>query len=346
MIPLRNFTFKLRPKVLVTHKEFAEIGMKMLEEKCDVTVCDTLEREEILAKSKGIEGIIWATHCKLDSEACEAAGPQLKVVSTMSGEKFLIFFNSGLKLLDLFTVGLDFVDLDEIKRRKIQLGFTPSVLNDSVADIGVGLALAASRRFHEGRRRIETCTWQSTLKFLLGHQFKASTVGFVGFGGIGQTIAKRLHGFDVGRFLYCGHKKNKEADKFCAEFVPFLELVQQSDFVFIICPLTEETRKMFNAEIFALMKPTSILINIARGDIVDQDALYDALKNKKIFAAGIDVMTPEPLPSDHPLMTLPNCMITPHLGAATFQTRDDMAIVAATNVLAGLAGEPLHSAAF
>jgi glyoxylate/hydroxypyruvate reductase len=190
--------------VLVTHKDFAEVGMKILRDKCEVTVCDSLAREEILMKSKGMDGIIWATHCKLDSEACDAAGPQLKVVSTMS-------------------VGLDFVDLDEVKRRKIQLGFTPSVLNDSVADIAMGLAIAASRRFHEGRGRIENATWQSTLKFLLGYQFKNATVGFVGFGGIGQTIAKRLHGFDVGRFLYCGHNKKPEAEKmFNAKFVPFL----------------------------------------------------------------------------------------------------------------------------
>lgn len=327
MIPIRNFTLKWRPKVLVTHVDFAEVGMNILREKCDVFVCETLEREEILVKSKGMDGIVWAWHCKLDAEALDAAGPQLKVVSTMS-------------------VGLDFVDLDEVKRRKVHLGFTPSVLNDSAADIGVGLALAASRRFHEGRRKIETSTWQSTLKFLLGHQLKSSTVGFVGFGGIGQTIAKRLSGFEVTKILYCGHTKKPEADKFKAEFVPFLELVERSDFIFIICPLTHETRKMFNAEVFSRMKSTSVLVNIARGDIVDQDALYDALKANTIFAAGIDVMTPEPLPPDHPLMTLPNCVITPHLGAATFQTRHDMAMVAAYNVLAGLTGEDLHSPAY
>ena len=179
-----------------------------------------------------------------------------------------------------------------------------------------------------------------------GQEIRDSTVGIVGFGGIGQTIAKRLSGFDVGQFLYCGHNKKLEADKFNAKFVPFLELVERSDFIFIICPLTEETRKMFNAEVFGRMKPTSVLINIARGDIVDQEALYFALKTHKIFAAGLDVMTPEPLPPDHPLMTLPNCLIIPHLGSATIRTREDMAKVAAINVLAGLADEPMLSAAY
>lgn len=308
----------------MTHKDFAEIGMKILAEKCDLSICETLNRDEILVKSKGMDGIVWTSHSKLNAEACDAAGPQLKVVSTMS-------------------VGLDFVDLPELRRRKIKLGFTPRVLNDSVADIGMGLALAASRRFHEGRQTIENSTWQSTMKFMLGHNFKSSTVGFVGFGGIGQTVAKRLAGFEVAKILYCGHTIKAEAEKFNADFVPFLELVEQSDFIFIICPLTAETRHMFNADVFERMKPTSVLINIARGEIVDQVALYNALKNNKIFAAGIDVMTPEPLPANHPLMTIKNCVITPHLGAASFTTRNEMAVVAAYNVLAGLAGEKLHS---
>jgi glyoxylate/hydroxypyruvate reductase len=324
MIPVRNFALNWRPKVLVTHKDFAEIGMKILAEKCDLSVCETLDRDEILTKSKGMDGIVWTTHSKLNAEACDAAGPQLKVVSTMS-------------------VGLDFVDLPELKRRNIQLGFTPHVLNDSVADIGIGLAIAASRRFLEGRRRIENSTWQSTLKFLLGHQLKNSTVGLVGFGGIGQAIARRLRGFEVAKILYCGHTEKPEAIKFNADFVPFFDLIERSDFVFIICPLTTETRSMFNADVFNRMKTTSVLINIARGDIIDQKALYEALKSNKIFAAGIDVMCPEPLPSDHPLMSLENCVITPHLGAASVTTRNDMAVVAAYNVLAGLSGEKLHS---
>lgn len=324
MAPVRNFVLNWRPKVLITHRDFAEVGINILREKCEVIICESLERKEILTKAKGVDGIVWTTHAKLDSEACDAAGPQLKVVSTMS-------------------VGLDFVDIDELKRRKIRLGYTPNVLNDSVADIGIGLALAASRRFLEGRRTIENSTWQSTLKFLLGHQLKSSTVGFVGFGQIGQTLAKRLTGFEVGKFLYCGHKPKLEAVKFNADFIPFIELISRSDFIFIICPLTEETRRMFNHNVFARMKSSSVLINIARGDIVDQDALYDALKSKKIFAAGIDVMTPEPLDPNHPLMTLENCVITPHLGAASFKTRDEMAIVASYNVLAGLTGEKLQS---
>jgi glyoxylate/hydroxypyruvate reductase len=284
----------------------------------------------LLEKCNGVDALYWSTwaaHNRLTAEVLDAAGPQLKSIAVCSA-------------------GFDFVDLEEVKRRKIPLGYSRNILNDAVADIAVGLAIAASRRFHEGRQKIEGSAWEKRPQWLLGQEIRDSTVGIVGFGGIGQTIAKRLTGFDVGQFLYCGHNKKPEADKIGAKFVPFMELVEKSDFVFIICPLTSETRKMFNAEVFNKMKPTSVLVNVARGDVVDQEALYDALKNNKIFAAGLDVMTPEPLPSNHPLMTLPNCVITPHLGAATQRTRNDMAMVAAVNVLAGLADEPMKFPAY
>lgn len=328
MIPARTFNFKSwRPKVLVTHNDVPTAGFQLLKEYCEVTICEKLTREELLAKSKGMDAIFWATHSPLDKEFFEAAGPQLKALSTMS-------------------VGLDYVDLEEVKRRKIPLGYTPNVLNDAVADIGVGLAIAAGRRFHEGRLKIESSQWEKRPQWLLGQEIRNSTVGIVGFGGIGSTIAKRLQGFDVKEFLYCGHNKKPAADKFGAKFVSFDELCSKSDFIFIICPLTQETRHMFNKQAFEKMKSTAVLINVARGDIVDQEALYDALKNHKIFAAGLDVMTPEPLPADHPLLSLPNCVVIPHLGSATFVTRDDMAKAAAVNVLAGLAGEELLFAAY
>lgn len=142
---------------------------------------------------------------------------------------------------------------------------------------------------------------------MLGVDIRGSTVGIVGFGGIGQTVAKRLSGFDVGQFLYCGHNKKPAADKIGAKFVTFDELIRQSDFVFIICPLTPETKHLFNAEVFSKMKSTSVLVNVARGPVVDQEALIEALKMNTILAAGLDVMYPEPIPANHPLLNLPNC---------------------------------------
>ena len=320
----------LRQKVLVTHFDTPEVALNKLREFCDVIICETSELEELLEKCKGVDGLYWSSwgaHNRLTAEVLDAVGPQLKCISTCS-------------------VGFDFVDLEEVKKRKIPLGYTPNILNNSVADIAVGLAIAASRRFHEGRQKIKDSAWEPRLQWMTGEDIRDSTVGIVGFGGIGQTIAKRLSGFDVGHFLYCGRNKKPEADKIGAKFVPFSELVEKSDFVFIACPLTSENHKMFNAEVFDKMKPTSVLVNVARGDIVDQEALYDALKNNKIFAAGLDVMTPEPLPADHPLLSLLNCVIIPHLGGATTRTRNDMATVAAINVLAGLANQPMHSPAY
>lgn len=235
-----------------------------------------------------MDGILVATHIKVDAEFFDAAGPQLKAISTKSA-------------------GIDYVDLAEVKKRNVLLGSTPIVLNNAVADIAVGLLVAAARRFHEGRSMIERNQWdRSSPSWLLGQDFRDSTVGIVGLGGIGQEIVHRLKGFRIGRFVYSGHTRKPEGDELGAHFVSFDELLTTSDFVVVACPLTEETRHMFDEPAFAKMKRTSVFVNIARGDIVVQDALIAALRNGTIFSAGLDVMTPEPLPVDHPLLQLDN----------------------------------------
>ncbi|XP_055683026.1 glyoxylate reductase/hydroxypyruvate reductase-like [Lutzomyia longipalpis] len=316
-----------RPKVLVTHCEIPQAGLDILRQKCEVILTTGLPqptREEVLRLSKGVDGILWANHEKLNAEALDVAGPQLKAISTMSA-------------------GIDYVDVKEVKKRNIPLGYTPTVLNDSVADIAVALAVAAGRRFHEGQLKIAASEWERRPQWMLGRDIRGSTVGIVGLGGIGQTIIERFRGFNVGEFLYTGHKPKPEAVNLNASFVSFDDLLRRSDYVILSCPLNPETKHLINKDALAKMKPTSVLINVARGEIVDQEALLDALQRKQIFAAGLDVTTPEPLPADHPLLTLPNCFIIPHLGSATVQTRSDMATVAALNVLQGLAGEPMFS---
>ena len=163
------------------------------------------------------------------------------------------------------SAGLDYVDCAAVFARNITLGHTPMILNDAVADQGIGLMIAAGRRFHEGRRKIERNEWENRPQWLLGQDIKASTVGIVGFGGIGQTIAKRLKGFNAAKILYSGHKEKPEANELKAEFVTFDELITKSDFVFICVPLTNETKGMFNIEVFKKMKRNSVLINVARG---------------------------------------------------------------------------------
>lgn len=167
----------------------------MLFVRCEVIICEGLPeptRKEILTKSQGIDGILWATHEPLNAEALDRAGPQLKVISTKSA-------------------GIDYVDVPEMKRRGIPLGHTPNVLSDAVADLAIGLMIAAARRFHEGNLKIVNDNWESgNLRWLLGQDIKGSTIGIVGFGGVGQKIAKRLKGFDVGPILYSGRKERPE----------------------------------------------------------------------------------------------------------------------------------------
>lgn len=277
-----------RPKVLITHTKLPDEAINILRRKCELSFVNSNERSEILRMVKGVDGLLWASLDKLNAEILDAAGPQLKSISVI-------------------TAGLDYVDVAEIKRRNIRLGYSSTVSSQATSEAAIGLALAAGRRFREGRLNIEKNQWEDQPQIFLGVEIRSSVIGIVGLGGIGQAIAEDIAGFGPTKILYSGHSEKPEAEKLNAKFVSFQELIEKSDFVFITCPLNEETKHMFNAEVFGRMKPTSVLVNVARGDIVDQEALYDALKDGKIFAAGLDVTTPEPLRSDHPLMTLPNC---------------------------------------
>lgn len=177
------------------YKYFSESILNYEFVRCEVIICEGLPqptRDEILTKSQGVDGILWATHEPLNAEALDRAGPQLKAISTKSA-------------------GIDYVDVAEMKRRGIPLGYTPNVLNDAVADLAIGLMIAAARRFHEGYLKIVNDNWETgNPKWMLGLDIKGSTIGIVGFGGIGQTIAKRLKGFDVGSILYSGRKERPE----------------------------------------------------------------------------------------------------------------------------------------
>uniref|UniRef100_A0A1A9WL38 Glyoxylate reductase/hydroxypyruvate reductase n=1 Tax=Glossina brevipalpis TaxID=37001 RepID=A0A1A9WL38_9MUSC len=319
-------------KVLVTHPEVPKEALDLLSQVTEVIVCQSLppNRSEILEKAKGVHALLWGSHEPLNDKVLEAAGPQLKAITTMSA-------------------GIDYIDVELLKKHKIPLGHTPVVLNAAVADLGMALMLAAARRLQEGRRKIETSTWENYhINWMWGQDIRNATVGFYGFGNIGQTVAKRLQGFDIAGILYTTrHPIAEDKEKqFNAKKVPFTELIEKSDIIFIAAPLTPETQGAFNATAFQKMKTTAVLVNIARGPIVNQKDLYVALKNNEIFAAGIDVVDQEPLPADDPLLGLPNIIITPHIGSATKRTRTDMAIVAADNILRGLAGEPMFSPAY
>ncbi len=276
-------------------------------------------REQLIERARGVDGLLCLLTDKIDDKVMDAIGPQLKVISSMS-------------------VGVDHIDIAAATARGIPVGNTPGVLTDATADQAFALMLSAARRIVEGERFLKAgkwVTWQPNM--LLGADFSGSTLGIVGFGRIGQAIAKRAQGFDM-RVLY--HSPNAKS-AYGAQPVDLDTLLRESDFVSINVPLTSQTKHLVNAEFLAKMKPNAVLVNTARGGVLDQNALYNALKSNKIFAAALDVTDPEPLPLDCPLLELENCIIVPHLGSASKKTRDMMSLLAAQNLIAGLNGERL-----
>lgn len=236
------------------------------------------------------------------------------------------------------------IDLAECKKLGIRVGYTPDVLTDATADLTVALLLATSRRLIEGNRDVHSGGWKSwSPLYMCGPAIKNSIVGIVGFGRIAQEVAKRLKPFKPNRIVYSNrsNSREKEAKEIGAERVAFEELLKISDFVILLCSLTPETTHLINAKTLATMKSTAILINCARGQCIEQNDLYEALRNNVIRAAGLDVTTPEPIPLDNPLLTISNCVIIPHIGSADIETRTEMARITAENVLAALKNEKM-----
>ncbi|XP_066587894.1 glyoxylate reductase/hydroxypyruvate reductase-like [Prorops nasuta] len=311
-------------RVLITSNKYFDTAIKLLQEKFDVTVIQSSypSQEEVLQALPDHDAVVIVGHQTVNTEFLNIAGSKLKVVSTVSA-------------------GYDHLDVPEIKKRGIKVGHTPEVLSIAVAEIAILLTLNAARRIHEGQQKLEEGKVNTNFQWLLGYELRGSTVGIVGLGSIGQAVVKRLKCFDVERFVYTGHSRKKAGDDLGAIFVSLDELLEQSDFIIVAVPLTNETRGLFNESTFQKMKKNAVFVNVGRGQTVITDDLVKALKNKTIFAAGLDVTDPEPLPPDHELLQLPNAVVIPHLGSATIKTRMDMSIIAAQNVINGLEGKPL-----
>jgi len=275
-----------------------------------------------MEKVHGAEGILCLLTDKIDAPVLESAGPQLKVVSNHA-------------------VGFDNIVVADATARGIPVGNTPGILTDATADFAFALLMAAARRLTEAERYLRAGKWVTWgPSTLLGMDMVGKTLGLVGFGRIGQAVAKRASGFEMRVIYFDPHAAPPPGEK--ARPVTSLDsLLRESDFVSLHTPLTAETRHLVNADFLSRMKPEAILINTSRGGVLDQDALYDALKAKRIFAAALDVTEPEPLPLDCPLLTLENCLIAPHIASASTYSRDMMAFLAAQNLIAGLKGERL-----
>jgi glyoxylate reductase len=238
---------------------------------------------------------------------------------------------------------VDHIDLKAAAARGIPVGNTPGILDGATADMGFTLLLATARRLCESERYARGPEFlRYDPGYILGREVHGATLGIIGLGRIGRQVAKRARGFDM-RIIYHNRRRDTEAEELLGtRYVSFDELLRESDYVMACCPLTNETRGMIGREALAKMKRTAILVNLARGPIVDTAALTEALKERRIYGAGLDVTDPEPLPRDHPLLKLDNVTIAPHLGSATDETRTKMAEISVENLLLGLAGKALR----
>ena len=247
-----------------------------------------------------------------------------------------------VRVISNFGVGVDHIDLRAAMARGIPVGNTPGILDGATADMAFCLLLAAARRLPEGDRYARGPDFlRYDPSYMLGHEVHGTTLGILGMGRIGEEVARRAVGFGM-TVVYCNRQRKPDAEaRLGARHVGKDELLAMADHVVLTVPLTDETRGLIGAAELARMKPTATLVNVARGPVVDTNALTEALKERRIFAAALDVTDPEPLPRGHPLLGLDNVVIAPHLGSATEETRQKMAQRSLENLLAGLEGKPL-----
>jgi glyoxylate reductase len=314
-----------KPRVFVTRR-IPELGLNKIAAACETEVWPEQlppSYDLIREKIKDCDGLVSLLTDKIDGHLLDAA-PRLKVVSN-------------------FAVGFNNIDVPAATERGVAIGNTPGVLTDATADMGMVLLLAASRRLVESVDDAKGGRWKTWEPVgWLGQDLAGRTIGIVGMGRIGYAFAKRCRfGWDM-KVLYSDVYQNKIAENdFGARKVELETLLKESDFVSVHTDLNAQTKGMFNANLFKQMKNTAVFINTARGPLVDQKALADALRDGTIFAAGLDVTDPEPLPTEHELYKLPNCVIAPHIASATVQTRNEMARICAENVIAGATGGKL-----
>lgn len=315
----------VKPKVFVT-RLLPEVGLNRIKQHCDAEIwTDPLPPPYALIRQKiaACEGLVSLLTDKVDAPLLEAA-PRLKVVSN-------------------YAVGFNNIDVAAATARGIAVGNTPGVLTDATADMAFCLLIAAARRVVEGHQYTQAGKWKTWEPLgHLGQDLFGRTLGIVGMGRIGYAMARRCQrGWDMKVLYYDVHKSEPAEKDLGARQVDFDTLLAESDFVSIHTDLNEKTRGMFGAKQFKKMKRTAVLVNSARGPLVDQKALYGALKAGTIFAAGLDVTDPEPPAFDDPLLKLPNVVIAPHIASATVGTRGAMAEICANNLIAGLTGQKL-----
>ncbi|TWR83670.1 bifunctional glyoxylate/hydroxypyruvate reductase B [Pseudomonas saxonica] len=309
-------------KHVVLYKKLSDALMQRLEEHAHVTLIEKLDdqgMQQLRAALPQAQGLLGAS-LKLDAALLDLA-PQLEAVASVS-------------------VGVDNYDINYLSERKILLTNTPDVLTETTADTGFALILASARRVVELANLVRNGNWKKNIgPEHFGTDVHGKTLGIIGMGRIGEALAQRGHfGFGMPVIYHSNSPKPAVEARFNAQYRSLDELLQQADFVCLTLPLTPQTENLMGAEQFALMRPESIFINISRGKVVDEPALINALQQGQIRGAGLDVFVREPLEPTSPLLQLDNVVATPHMGSATFETREAMARCAVDNLLAALAG--------
>ena len=307
-------------KVLVT-RGIPEAGLRVLDP-FDVRVLHERppEGDELLEAVSGASGVLSTATETMDGEVMDAAGENLRIIANMA-------------------VGYDNIDVEAAGERGVVVTNTPGVLDETTADVAFMLLLAAARRLGEGERLLRAGKWEWWgPKQLMGRDVWGKRLGIIGFGRIGQALARRAKGFGID-ILYHNRSRREEAEQeIGARYLELDELLETADFISMHTPLTPETTHLIGAQELRKMKPEAVLVNTSRGPVVDEAALADALANRRIFAAGLDVYEEEP--EVHPrLLELENVVLAPHIGSASVETRDKMAVLAAENIVAVLSGE-------
>jgi len=311
-----------KPKVYVT-RELPERGLKIIKQRFDAEVWPEYApppKKVILEKSKNVDALASLLSDKIDAEVFDVA-PKLKIVSQLA-------------------VGFDNIDVQEATKRGIYVTNTPEVLTDTTADFAWALLMAVARRVVEADKYVRTGKWKVGWhpNMLQGRDIHGATIGIVGAGRIGYAIAKRATGFNMKILFYDVIPRPEMEKDFGAKKVDLDTLFKESDFVSIHVPLMKETTHLVNKEKLKLMKKTAYLINNARGPVVDEKALYQALKEGWIAGAGLDVFEQEPTPLDNPLLKLDNVVVAPHISSASYETRSQMAQMVADNLVAFFEG--------
>ena len=319
----------MKPKILVSRK-ISDGAEEILKQEFDVTLNlndKPYQYEELIKLVNNYDGLISTSFDKLDKNFFESLTGRLKVIGHVG-------------------VGYDNINTQSAKEKNIKVSNTPNVLNDAVAEITILLILASSRRIGEAYNLVKTNTWKDhrpdITKLMVGNEITGKTLGIIGMGRIGQIVADRARAFNMKIIYFNRNKLSKDLEKDAAYYSDLKSMLPNCDYVSLHTPATPETKNIINSETLKLFPKHSVFINTSRGSTVDDDALIEALKNKKIYGAGLDVFNNEPN-LDKRYLELDNCFVLPHVGSATHETRLAMSMLAVNNLKCFFSNKPLLS---